>query len=68
MLDEKDRLLRIGEVLEVAAISKSVLYEMVARNEFPRAVRIGRRAVGWRQGDIKDWLDSLPPATEENWR
>lgn len=68
MLSENERLLRIGEVLEIAGISKSVLYEMVNREEFPRPVRIGRRSVGWRQREVKDWLDSLPPATQDNWR
>ena len=68
MLVERDRLLRIGEVLEITGLSKSVLYEMVNRGDFPRPLRIGLRAVAWRQEDIQHWLDSLPPATGENWR
>ena len=67
MAQEK-RLLRIDEVLEMVNISKSVLYEMMGRGEFPRPVRISRRAVGWPQQDIHDWLDSRPTATRENWR
>ena len=35
MLAENDRSLRIGEVLEIAGISRSVLYEMVRWDEFP---------------------------------
>ena len=65
---QENRLLRIDEVLEIVGVSKSVLYEMIARNDFPRPVRISLRAVGWRQRDIDEWLESLPPATEENWR
>ena len=68
MLVEKERLFRIGEVLEITGLSKSVLYEMVNRGDFPRPLRIGLRAVAWRQEDIQQWLDSLPPATGENWR
>ena len=62
------RILRRCEVLRVCGISRSLLYEMVDREEFPRPVRIGRRAVGWRADDIKGWLNSRPPATETNWR
>ena len=67
-MDRRKRLLRIDQVLEVVGVSKSVLYEMIGRNEFPRPVRISLRAVGWHQWEIDDWLESLPPATEENWR
>ena len=62
------RLIRIEEVLAITGISKSVIYEMIKRGEFPRQRRIGQRSVGWHQSDIDDWLDSLPPATEENWK
>ena len=65
---QENRLLRIDEVLDIVGVSKSVLYEMIGRDDFPRPVRISLRAVGWRQRDIDKWLESLPPATEENWR
>ena len=68
MVDPKERLLRVEEVLEIGRISKSVLYVMVKEAGFPRQVRIGKRAVGWLQGDIEAWLESLSPATEANWR
>jgi prophage regulatory protein len=29
---------------------------------FPKPVRIGPRAVGWRESDIQAWMDSLPTA------
>ena len=67
-MTDKNRLLRIKEVLEITGLSKSILYELKKRGEFPSPLRIGRRAVGWREEDIDNWLDSLPPATEENWR
>ena len=61
------RVVRIKEVLEITGLSKSVVYDMVSRNEFPRPVRISHRAVAWHQADIEEWLDSRPPATRENW-
>ena len=48
MCQEK-RLLKIDEVLEIVGVSKSVLYEMIGRGQFPRPVRISLRAVRWRQ-------------------
>ncbi len=68
MMAQGKRLLRIDEVLEVVGVSKSVLYEMIGREQFPRPVRISLRAVGWHQREIDEWLESLPQATGENWR
>ena len=32
---------------------------MMDDGEFPRPVRIGRRAVGWRAEDIENWFDAM---------
>ena len=66
-MSQENRLIRIDEVLEIVGVSKSVLYEMIGRGQFPRPVRISLRAVRWRQQDLDEWLDSLQPATAENW-
>ena len=63
-----DCMLRIAEVLEVVGVSRRTLYRMVDDDRFPRPVRVGQRATRWRQSNIQQWMDSLPLATEENWR
>jgi prophage regulatory protein len=35
---------------------------MMARGDFPRPVRLGKRAVGWRESDLQDWLASREQA------
>lgn len=35
---------------------------MIQRGEFPKQVKLGARAVGWRRRDIEAWLDSRPAA------
>jgi prophage regulatory protein len=42
-------------VENITGLSRSLIYEMMDRNEFPRPIRIGRRAVAWRETDIADW-------------
>ena len=58
------RLIRLPEVLHACGISRSALYEMIARGDFPRPVRIGSRSVGWRLRDIRTWIDERPPAAD----
>ncbi|MCA0943376.1 AlpA family phage regulatory protein [Salipiger pacificus] len=53
-----DRMLRRGEVERITALSKSTLYRMIARGDFPAPVRIGARAVGWRGSVIQEWVSA----------
>ena len=41
-------------------LSRSTIYGMMDRNEFPRPVRIGRRAVAWPESVVKAWLAERP--------
>ena len=53
-------LLRLPTVLRICGISRSQLYPMVGKAEFPRPVHIGRRAVAWRERDVVEWLEARP--------
>ncbi|SES64228.1 helix-turn-helix transcriptional regulator [Oceanicella actignis] len=59
------KLLRLKDVLDVTGLSRSRLYELQARGDFPRAVRIADRAVAWREADIAAWIDSRPHVGDE---
>lgn len=39
-------IMRRAEVGRVFAVSRSMIYDAIGRGEFPKSVRIGRRAVG----------------------
>ena len=64
---EIERMLRLPEVRRVTGMSKSALYAMVSAGDFPKPARIGRRAVGWRESDVRAWLDSRPEAAADTW-
>jgi len=46
-------------------LSCSTIYAMMAANKFPRPIKIGRRAVGWRNSDIQAWVRSKVGAANE---
>ena len=50
-------------VEELTGLSRSSIYELMELDLFPRPIRIGRRAVAWRESDIEAWLASRPIAT-----
>ncbi|MBL4725634.1 MAG: AlpA family transcriptional regulator [Rhizobiaceae bacterium] len=55
-----DRILRRREVEACTGLSRATIYEGIANGEFPRPVKIGRRAVGWPESVVADWLANRP--------
>jgi len=52
------KVIRRREVEERIGLACSTIYAMMADDRFPRPVKIGRRAVGWIEEDINNWLSS----------
>lgn len=52
------RIIRRREVEVRTGLSRSTLYAMMAEGEFPKPIKLGKRAVGWREADIAAWLES----------
>ena len=60
--DSDSRLLRLGDVLVRSGLSRSTVYRQMAEGAFPRPLKVGVRAVRWREAEIEDWLASRPRA------
>ncbi|RLA51509.1 MAG: AlpA family transcriptional regulator [Gammaproteobacteria bacterium] len=50
------KILRLPEVKESTGLSRSTIYLRMANNEFPQAISLGGRAVGWLEQDINEWI------------
>lgn len=51
-----ERHYRRSDVEKITGLSRSSIYDMMSRGEFPTPVRIGRRAVAWRESELSAWL------------
>ena len=51
-----NKILRMPEVKQRIGLSRSLIYLMVGRGEFPRPIKIGARASGWVEAEIDAWL------------
>ncbi len=49
---------RLPRVMAAVGVGRSTVYDMQRRGDFPRAIRLGARAVGWRRADIEQWIAS----------
>lgn len=55
-------ILRMPEIIERTGISRAQVYALIGCGEFPRPIRIGKRAVGWIETDIQAWISTRPLA------
>ena len=50
-------ILRLPAVKARTGLSRSSIYLRVTEGTFPKPVRLGRRAVGWVDAEIQNWLE-----------
>lgn len=50
---QSENLLRLREVLKRFPVSRSTWYSGVAEGRYPAPIKLGRRAVAWRESDIE---------------
>lgn len=53
---DRNRVVRFDELVAIVGRPRSSIYLMISRGEFPKAKKIGARAVGWMSHDIDHWL------------
>ena len=52
-------ILRRYQVEAAVGLGRSTIYAKMANGEFPRPIKLGQRAVGWRSCDIENWLNTV---------
>jgi len=52
------RILRRGEVTMRTGLSNTTIHREIQAGRFPKAVPLGRRAVGWLEHEVEAWLES----------
>lgn len=51
-----DKIIKLPEVTEKTALSRSSIYAFMSKGEFPLSIPLGLRAVGWKESEIISWL------------
>ena len=51
-----DRHLRRPDVEALTGLARSTLYDLMAKGDFPRPVKLTARAVAWPESKVAEWL------------
>ena len=57
-----NKILRIKTVCDITGLSKSTVYAKMLNGEFPRPIKLGRRAVGWKSDELQAWVSKQSTA------
>ena len=56
----EEPMLRRRSVERMTGLSKSTLYRLIKKGEFPPPLRLTRKAVRWRREEVHEWLSLRP--------
>ncbi|ARP38110.1 AlpA family transcriptional regulator [Vibrio splendidus] len=51
------RFLKLKEVMQKTALSRSAIYRKMNDDEFPKSIGLGDRAVAWVEGEVDEWME-----------
>ena len=58
------KILRVDEVTERIGVCRGTLWRWEKLGLFPKKIQIGRRAMGWLEEDIDNWLKEKKEAAK----
>lgn len=50
-------LLRIRQVMAKTALSRSCIYALAQKGDFPKPVKLGERSSAWIEGEVLEWIE-----------
>ncbi|ODS04418.1 uncharacterized protein VSF3289_03557 [Vibrio scophthalmi] len=51
------RFLKLKEVMQKTALSRSAIYRKMNEGTFPKSVNLGDRAVAWVESEVEEWME-----------
>ncbi len=51
------RFLKLQEVMEKTALSRSAIYRKMNEDQFPQSISLGGRAVAWVESEVDEWME-----------
>lgn len=59
------RMIRLPQVRQTVALSRSEIYRLVSLKKFPAPIRLGERAVAWDFDAVQEWLREKIAASKQ---
>ena len=57
--------IRLKKVEDRTGLKKSMIYDLMSRQEFPENIKIGERAVAWIESEVDKWIQNKIPESRK---
>jgi prophage regulatory protein len=54
----RDRFMRLPKVINTCGLSRSTIYDLISREQFPSQISLGGKNVAWLASEIDGWMQS----------
>ncbi|BCQ38010.1 hypothetical protein ERHA54_06130 [Erwinia rhapontici] len=54
----RDRFMRLPEVISTCGLSRSTIYDLISREQFPSQISLGGKNVAWLASEVDDWMQT----------
>lgn len=51
------KIIKLRTVIQVAELSRSTIYALIAKKKFPKQIKLADNSVAWLESEIAEWLD-----------
>ena len=52
----RHRILRWPELKNTVGYSRTNIYYLMKKGDFPQAIKLGGRAIGWLESEVNEWI------------
>lgn len=54
---KQHRFIDLPQILDVTRSSRSHIYALIAKGEFPAPIKLGRRSARWLESEVQAWME-----------
>ncbi|MFZ4751921.1 MAG: helix-turn-helix transcriptional regulator [Chitinophagaceae bacterium] len=59
------KIIRLPEVMQSTGLARSTIYKKMVAGEFPKAISLGSKSVGWLESEVQQWIEQRIPNLKE---
>ena len=57
-IEMQNNILRLPQTIQKTGLSRSTIYSLVARGEFPPKIQLSTRSIGFLESEVNDWIEN----------
>ncbi len=58
IIEMQNNIIRLPQAIQKTGLSRSTIYSLISRGEFPQKIQLATRSIGFLESEINDWIES----------